>query len=391
MAIVPYIFNPRTSVSDFVRAARDPSGIAIKQRELRHFFNAPGDKGMLYDAITQLYGISGRSTVMRQKEILKGARNDSVISGLGSLSLYMLVNGEPILSYSSGKRNFIPTINLKNGIYSIGRNVITFPPSLYEAAIFSTENFAQRDIAVLPICSDQQLGMLVAESEPGKHMKLIGSKHIRTTIEYFTKVAELYATVMSTWFNATTGLPDKKFFVPEVIPSIGLWLERGWKFTMLLIDLDDFKQVNDRFGHDAGDMALKEVANALLECTRRSASGVLSSGEIGNGDLRRDDLVIHWGGDEFLVIVQGTDNPQDAIPLARRIKQSVEEIRCGAQGEVRFTTSVGMVTSNNLLRDPNNIMGMLDEALYASKGQTNKNRLSFLEDNGSVVTLTNGN
>ena len=129
------------------------------------------------------------------------------------------------------------------------------------------------------------------------------------------------------------------------------------EFTVLLIDIDNFKKVNDRWGHDVGDDVLVKTADIL------------------HSMIRKQDLVGRWGGEEFLMIVPG---PCDARVMAERVRSQIASA-IYRHGTVTFgiTISIGVVCAN-LSDDINHILRKADEALYQSK-QT-RNTVSIAEE-----------
>jgi GGDEF domain-containing protein len=382
--MAPQLYSPEGSVRTVATATRGAENASFRKREMNKFFDTGKDCCLLSRNTKDLLRASAKTEKLRQKNILHEMA--TAIDGLSSLSLYAKVGDKLILSYLNGKREFVPETQLRNGVYSSRKSIIAFPTYLYRADLFKTTEAADRDVAVLPIMGDIPLGMLVAESEPGKHLLMRGSSNIESTIQYLSAAADLYATAMSSWFNPTTRIPHKGFLENEVVPCIPNWLDRGSKFTIMLIDLDNFKQVNDKFGHDAGDAILREVGDVLFQCTRRSQS----KPKDGPYDFsqRRDDIVIHWGGDEFLVIALGTDMCDEIKKLAQRIRKSISQITYGDRGEGRITASIGMVPASVLGNRTDMYMQKLDRALHTSK-VTQKNSVSIIKDNGEAETLPN--
>jgi two-component system cell cycle response regulator len=141
--------------------------------------------------------------------------------------------------------------------------------------------------------------------------------------------------------------------------------ERSWKgaeeskapLSVVMIDIDHFKGVNDTYGHDVGDVVLQETARTIRQA------------------LRRQDLAARMGGEEFLVICPGVDLEQ-VSHIAERVRRSVENHRIEF-GEFRknVTVSVGVATLEPGVTDIDHLMRLADEAVYVSK-QTGRNRVS---------------
>jgi diguanylate cyclase (GGDEF)-like protein len=137
--------------------------------------------------------------------------------------------------------------------------------------------------------------------------------------------------------------------------------------AMLMTDLDDFKQINDRWGHPFGDEVLREFASALAE------------------SIREIDLAGRWGGEEFAVVLPGTDL-EGGVALAERIRESLRKRLIEApDGEpVRITASFGVAAYPDVLRK-DDLVGAADAALYDAK-RAGKDRVARAEAIGEPPT-----
>jgi diguanylate cyclase (GGDEF)-like protein len=125
--------------------------------------------------------------------------------------------------------------------------------------------------------------------------------------------------------------------------------------TALLVDIDLFKSVNDRFGHLAGDGVIKQVAEAI----KRS--------------LRAADIVCRWGGEEFLILTKGADATQGAA-LAEKIRSAIASVAFAVPGgTLPVTISVGVACSTDD-ETPEQLVGRADKALYEAK-EAGRNRV----------------
>jgi diguanylate cyclase (GGDEF)-like protein len=126
---------------------------------------------------------------------------------------------------------------------------------------------------------------------------------------------------------------------------------------MLMIDIDDFKMVNDNYGHNQGDEVLKSIAELIKD------------------SLRRSDLLIRWGGEEFLVILEGCSN-DSADTVAEKIRQRIAEAEFFDHKGQKFhlSVSVGIATYSNEVEDYLTLIKHADEAMYQAKNQ-GKNRV----------------
>jgi diguanylate cyclase (GGDEF)-like protein len=119
--------------------------------------------------------------------------------------------------------------------------------------------------------------------------------------------------------------------------------------AVLLCDLDHFKQVNDRFGHETGDRVLSSFA-ALLRTS-----------------VRAHDTVIRWGGEEFLVILPGCDRAGAACLADRLLAACPDSCAAHLPDDVRQTTSIGIAVYPAAARTPEALIGAADDALYRAK------------------------
>jgi diguanylate cyclase (GGDEF)-like protein len=124
------------------------------------------------------------------------------------------------------------------------------------------------------------------------------------------------------------------------------------EFSVLLIDIDNFKQVNDRWGHSVGDHALVKAA------------GIFQS------MIRKEDWVGRWGGEEFLMIVPGSPHC-DAEPLAERVRTEIAKSEFSNSGtSFGITVSIGVACANQT-SSVDEILKKADDALYRAKSTKN--------------------
>lgn len=155
-----------------------------------------------------------------------------------------------------------------------------------------------------------------------------------------------------------TGLLNRAAFNNRLDELLEKTAESGSEFGMLLLDLDEFKPINDCFGHRAGDVVLIEISARLLNTVR------------GRGHVAR------VGGDEFAVLLTKVTDADDLEDIARDLIRVVQlPVKCG-QHELSVGISVGAAICDKKLASPEKIMMAADEALYRAK-----------ENNKSAVVL----
>jgi len=123
--------------------------------------------------------------------------------------------------------------------------------------------------------------------------------------------------------DALTGLCNRRVFEDRIIPMMDNHTRYGSPLTMLLLDLDHFKQINDNLGHQTGDEVLKAVAEVL------------------KAEVRSTDLLVRMGGDEFMLVLGNTDKGQARI-LAERLVRKVGELEVWASETVKLGASIGL-------------------------------------------------
>ncbi|MGH2343082.1 diguanylate cyclase [Segnochrobactraceae bacterium EtOH-i3] len=151
--------------------------------------------------------------------------------------------------------------------------------------------------------------------------------------------------------DALTGLPNRRRYDQMMAIEWGRAAREGQALSLLAIDADRFKLVNDHFGHETGDAVLKRIARVI-------------AGEI----HRPGDFAARIGGEEFAVLLPGT-GPAGARILAERIREQMEEAGLPLQpnGSGRLTLSIGVATARPKPGLANNLFADADAALYAAK------------------------
>jgi diguanylate cyclase (GGDEF)-like protein len=125
----------------------------------------------------------------------------------------------------------------------------------------------------------------------------------------------------------------------------------GSTMSYVMVDIDHFKQINDKHGHQVGDQALVSVAAAL------------------SSDLRRNDLVGRYGGEEFALLLPETGT-EGARTVAERYRKRIEDLVLGMpNGELRLTASMGVAELNDSMTDTDALVRWADTALYEAKNR----------------------
>lgn len=149
--------------------------------------------------------------------------------------------------------------------------------------------------------------------------------------------------------DVLTQLPNRYLFTDRFHHVASQRQRSGAAFALMLIDLDHFKDINDRFGHDVGDQVLKAVALRI------------------SGELRACDTVARYGGDEFVVLVAELGNPEDAAIVGEKILQAVGRPVVTSTGEVSVFCSIGIALCPLHGENLDDLCRMADQAMYTVK------------------------
>jgi diguanylate cyclase (GGDEF)-like protein/PAS domain S-box-containing protein len=174
-----------------------------------------------------------------------------------------------------------------------------------------------------------------------------------------------------TLHDPLTGLPNRVLLLDRV----GLALDRlertGGVVAVLFLDLDRFKGVNDTLGHAAGDRLLAEVGKRLSAASRPG------------------DTVARLGGDEFVVVCGELGSERDAAVVARRLDMALRAPFDDRERSVSITASTGVATSRTSRRDPRDLVGDADAAMYRAK-RNGRARYEFFEPGSRSQAISTG-
>ncbi len=159
--------------------------------------------------------------------------------------------------------------------------------------------------------------------------------------------------------DSLTGLANRALFANRVEHALERGARRGSTFAVLLIDLDDFKLVNDSLGHAAGDELLVLVARRLESC------------------LRPEDTCARLGGDEFAILIEGLAGPEDAMSVSQRVLRAIGEplVVLGTDVVVHGSVGIALASGGESVSE---ILRSADLAMYSAKNQ-GKSRFAVFE------------
>lgn len=157
--------------------------------------------------------------------------------------------------------------------------------------------------------------------------------------------------------DGLTGLANRRTFDAALRNYFALEHRHEYPLSLLMIDIDHFKRYNDTFGHQAGDLLLKALAEAIRNQTKAN------------------ELVARYGGEEFVIILPGTDSAAAQV-LAERLRRVVETL---TDGLGLVTISLGIATTGNAKVTPEELLAESDAALYHSKNH-GRNRWTHFDE-----------
>ncbi len=168
-----------------------------------------------------------------------------------------------------------------------------------------------------------------------KELQVINEK-LEQKSEKFEKIAAI---------DPLTGLYNRMKFLELFISEYTIMTQRNNALSLLIMDLDYFKKINDTYGHNIGDEVLKQVSHILLR------------------ELRNVDVLCRWGGEEFVALLPATDC-KNAYHIAEKIRCTIEELSFNSIPKITISIGVTQIKEGDELHD---VIARADKALYSAK------------------------
>lgn len=202
------------------------------------------------------------------------------------------------------------------------------------------------------LCKDQRYkwilsrGMVVEWNDDGSPKRMVGTH---------TDISKRKESEDMIWqqanFDLLTGLPNRRMFFDRLKEEIKKSARKKTMFALMFLDLDGFKQVNDQFGHQAGDDLLKAVTQRVAQCIRAS------------------DTFARLGGDEFTIILSAIEHTQASGVIAEKVLRAISTPFELSVGKVSISASIGIAfyPLNGTTNDK--LISTADSAMYDAKAQ----------------------
>jgi diguanylate cyclase (GGDEF)-like protein/PAS domain S-box-containing protein len=149
--------------------------------------------------------------------------------------------------------------------------------------------------------------------------------------------------------DTLTGLPNRSLFLDRLGNTIRQACSSGRQSALLFLDMDRFKVINDSLGHDVGDSLLQHVAHTLTDT------------------VRTDDTVARMGGDEFTVILSDVGDTDNAIGIAQKLLNAINQPVTLCEHRFRPSSSIGVCMLNGSVHSERELMRFADKAMYTAK------------------------
>ena len=230
---------------------------------------------------------------------------------------------------------------------------------LAEDDIYKTLKNRRNSILVIGvILSATLIGALIVLLAFERRQQALADQVAKRESQLQETLAELEILVTT---DPLTELPNRRSFFSRANTEFSRSTRYNRPLSLLMVDVDHFKEVNDRFGHLTGDAALRHIARTMKICVRES------------------DMIARYGGEEFVIILPETDS-EGAGFIAERVRREIEAsgFKSEQQGVIKLTVSIGIACMNfgSEYPDIDKLLQSADDAMYRSK-QGGRNCITF--------------
>lgn len=284
--------------------------------------------------------LQGHVVLVLDLQPLATRQKDLMIWSVSLTALVLLLSGVISIFIASSVTG--PMVSISRVVDNIGKGVLHQRLDVSEAGPLKRLAAGINEMADRIAASQEDLQQQVAEA----------TEELRQQKEAAEQVARL---------DALTGVASRRAFTERAELEIHRALRYHQPLSVVMIDLDRFKRVNDNYGHAVGDTVLVTFAQAI------------------QGQVREVDMVGRLGGEEFSVLLPGI-GAEEAVRVAERMRHAVEnrELLVGGQ-PLRFTASFGVAEFDGIELNLAGLLARADAALYHAK-RTGRNKVVFADD-----------
>ena len=161
-------------------------------------------------------------------------------------------------------------------------------------------------------------------------------------------------------YDLLTGCPNKQMLLNKLDDAIKNSMRSEKILAVLFIDLDHFKDANDKWGHDYGDWLLKQTVKRIKACVRTT------------------DIIARLGGDEFSVVLIDIQNADSAQMIAENILAQLRKPFQHEKKKINISASIGIMLSSHNPKNPNTLLANADKAMYTAKN-AGRDRFQFFD------------
>ncbi|MEW5945291.1 MAG: diguanylate cyclase [bacterium] len=208
---------------------------------------------------------------------------------------------------------------------------------------------------------EKQIGFLMIAQKKGMDYAEGEWRFLSTIAHHFAVALENSQLYLLAITDALTGLFNRRYFISRLEREIEKAMRRNLPVSLLMLDIDRFKRVNDAYGHDAGDMVLVELARRVEQISGENA------------------VVCRYGGEEYLVMLVDVDGGE-AFPVGEKLRSAMEKdpfyvVAEGKQVPLGITVSIGVSNYPADAQDAQALISRADRAMYLAKSQ-GRNRVA---------------
>ena len=305
----------------------------------------PGDLGYLHSAIIKIKEDEDGKylrVITQSENSLAEKINSALGKPIESVKLTFVENG--LFAQSIQDKTIKQTVDLRKVLN------LLLPDISEDSGRNMLANAQTRSLIIIPLKTiEADFGWLMVFStrEKAEEAEINFLKLFSNQIELAVTIADLFQQVKNQALtDPLTGLFNRRYFEEFLNKEVIRAQRTGQPFTLITLDLDYLKQINDKYGHSFGDLAIKTISEVLKK------------------NARSIDVAARMGGEEFDILLPGVDSKGGLI-AAERIRSAIAECKPDTIGQI--TASLGVATYPEHSSNVDELLELVDQAMYAAK------------------------